>query len=272
LKWGTLVVLPHGAAERFPEGVMTMKRQRTATTLTAILTLAVLSLATEARANTVDIVHDGYGANSTTTVWGAGYYGAEAGAGVYMLDKTADTGIGNTWPNAKIPGFCIELDEVAPTSTYTYQVMMPEDAFNDINGQAMGTTKANYLRELWAKYYDNAWAAGGAYTAQQHAAAEAFAAAIWEIVYEDLPTSPLGWDVTIDGTSGIRGFRAEDLDSGAANNWLHSLTGSGPKADLRVFVNSGQQDYLVAVPEPATVMLLGLGGLLSLMGGRRRRA
>jgi hypothetical protein len=251
---------------------MTMKRQRTATVLTAILAFAGLSLATQARANTVDIMHDGYGANSTATVWGAGYWGAEVGAGVYMLDKTADTGIGNTWPNTRIPGFCIELDETAPTSTHTYQVMMPEDAFNNITGQTMGTTKANYLRELWAKYYDNSWAAGGVYTAQQHASAEAFAAAVWEIVYEDLPTSPLGWDVTIDGTSGARGFAAEYLDSDTANKWLHNLTGSGPKADLRVFVNQGQQDYLVAVPEPATVMLLGLGGLLSLMGGRRRRA
>jgi len=136
----------------------------------------------------------------------------------------------------------------------------------------MCTTKANYLRELWARYYDNAWAGGGTLTTQQHEAAEAFASAVWEIVYEDLPTSSLGWDVTIDGTAGERGFRAECLDSDTANKWLHNLTGSGPKADLRAFVCNGQQDYLVAVTEPATIMLLGVGGLLSLMGGRRARA
>jgi hypothetical protein len=251
-----------------------MRRPRAAILLTA-LAIAGLSLATRAaRANTVDIVHDGYGAHGSVFFTGAGYDVfdfAEAGAGVYMLNKTADSGIGNTWPNALVPSFCIELQETAPTSTYTYQVMMPEDAYNSITGQTMGTTKANYIRELWAKYYDSAWAAGGTYTAEQNAAAEAFAAAIWEILYEDLPATPLGWDITTDGTAGIRGFRAEDLDTTLANTWLHSLTGSGPKADLRVFVNQGQQDYLVAVPEPATVLLLGLGGLLSLMGGRRRR-
>jgi hypothetical protein len=58
----------------------------------------------------------------------------------------------------------------------------------------MGTTKANYIRELWAKYYDNSWASSGPHTAQQNAAAESFATAIWEIVYEDLPA-------TLGGTS-----------------------------------------------------------------------
>lgn len=240
------------------------------------LAVAGVSLGTRAaRANTVDIVHDGHGAGGTVFFTGAGYDFwdfAEASAGVYQLNKTADTGIGNTWPNTLIPGFCIELQEPAPTSTYTYQVAMPEDAYNSITGQTMGTTKANYIRELWAKYYDNSWGSSGPHTAGQNAAAEAFAVAIWEILYEDLPATPLGWDVSTDGTAGIRGFRAEELDTVTANNWLHSLTGSGAKADLRVFVNQGQQDYLVAVPEPATVLLLGLGGLLSLMGARRNRA
>jgi len=56
-----------------------------------------------------------------------------------------------------------------------------------------------------------------------------------------------------------------------ANKWLHALTGGGAKADLRVFVNDGHQEYLVAVPEPATVILLGLGGLAGVFGRRRRR-
>lgn len=231
-----------------------------------------MSLTTTAHANTVDIVHDGFGANSWTTFYAAWQYGNEVVAGVYTLDKTAGTGVGNTWPNGTIPGFCIELQELAPKTTNTYQVTMPEDAYNSVTGGTLGTTKANYLRELWARYYDNAWAGSGPFTPQQNGAAEAFAAAVWEIVYEDLPPSPLGWDVRIDGTTGERGFWAESLDADTANKWLHNLTGSGPKADLRAFVCGGQQDYLVAVPEPATVMLLGLGGLLSLMGGRRARA
>jgi hypothetical protein len=149
-------------------------------------------------------------------------------------------------------------------------VRRPDDAYNSYIGEVLGTTKANYLRELWATHYDPAWSAGGSYTTQQNSQAEAFAAAVWEIVYEDLPSLPTGWDVTTDGTIGNGGFAAINLDAATANKWLHELTGSGAKADLRVFVNQGGQDYLVAVPEPATLVLLGLGGALSLAGRRRR--
>ncbi len=40
-------------------------------------------------------------------------------------------------------------------------------------------------------------------------------------------------------------------------------------ANLRVFANGSSQDYIAEVPEPATIALLGLGGVWSLM--RRRR-
>ena len=75
----------------------------------------------------------------------------------------------------------------------------------------------------------------------------------------------------MDGTIGIGGFRASYLDSVAANNMLHSLDGTGPRADLRVFSYNGKQDYVVAVPEPATIALLGLGGLFSMMRRKKFR-
>ncbi len=230
---------------------------------------ALLFLATTTHADTVDLVHDGYGAYSATTFWAAGHNGNDVMAGVYMLNKTSDTGLGNTWHNGLIPGFCMELQEPAPSTTLTYGIAMPEDVYNSYTGETLGTTKGNYLRELWARYYDPAWT-GGSYTEQQNHAAEAFAAAVWEIVYEKLPGSTLDWDVTLDGTTGLGGFAAENLDYATANKWLHSLTGGGAKADLRVFVCDGGQEYLVAVPEPATVILLGLGGLCSAFGRKRR--
>jgi hypothetical protein len=234
--------------------------------LVAALALAVSSLRAPAtRADTVDIEHGGYGAYSTTTFWAAGYSGDDVMAGVYLLNKTNSTGIGDIWHNGLVPGFCMEIEEPHPTTTLTYDVIMPDNVYNSYLGETLGTVKANYLRELWARYYDPAWATVG-----PHTPAEAFAAAIWEIVYEKLPASPAGWNVTTDGTFGPGGFMATNLDAATANKWLHELTGSGPKADLLAFVNHGGQDYLVAVPEPATIILLGLGGLCSFVGRRRR--
>ena len=184
--------------------------------------------------------------------------------------RTADTGIGDIWSNGLMPGFCIELPEPPTEVTFTYSVGMPDDNYNHYLGEVLGTPKANYLRELWAEHYDSAWASGSSYTSQQNSMAEVFAAAVWEIVYEDLPVSPLGWDVTADGSPGIGGFAAVNLDSATANKWLHELTGGGSKADLLVVSHAGRQDYLVAVPEPATFILLGLSGSLGLC--RRRRA
>lgn len=247
-----------------------MRKHRTRQILlAACVPVFMLAAARTTRADTVDIVHDGYGAYGATTFWAAGHNGNDIMSGVYLLNKTSGTGTGNTWSNGLIPGFCIEIQEPHPTATYTYDVRMPEDVYNNYTGQYLGTTKANYLRELWARYYDPAWTSGS-YTAQQNTDAQAFAAAIWEIVYEKMPVSPAQWDVTIDNTMGLGGFRAENLDWETANQWLHSLTGASAKADLRVFVNDGHQEYLVAVPEPATVILLGLGGLGAVLSRRRR--
>lgn len=248
-----------------------MKRVNTSKRLPTMLVFAVLvSAAPSLWADTVDVVHEGYGAYDSITFWGAGYAGDVVAAGVYMLNKTNSTGIGDTWSNGLIPGFCIELPEPPPGSTVTYNVGMPDDVYNSYTGEILGTAKGNYLRELWAKHYDPAWASGGSYTEQQNSMAAIFAAAVWEIIYEKLPDTPAGWDVTIDGTPGYGGFRATNLDVETANKWLHELTGSGAKADLLVITHNGNQNFLIEVPEPATLVLLGLGGTMGLLGRRRR--
>lgn len=232
--------------------------------IAAVLTLPSLA-AKASPVDTVDIVHSGYGGYGFVDVWGGGHNDVRFYGGVYMIDKTAGTGEGNIWPNGEIGSFCIELHQYAPDVTKTYEVVLPEQVYNSFIGELLGTEKADYISELWAAHFDSSWIGNETYNQE----AEAFAAAIWEIIYEDLPASPAGWDVTGDGTYGSGGFRCESVDAELANGWLRTLDGCGPKADLRAFVNCCKQDYIVEVPEPATIALLGVSGLMCLL--RRKR-
>ncbi|OHB73212.1 MAG: hypothetical protein A2Z25_08745 [Planctomycetes bacterium RBG_16_55_9] len=236
--------------------------------LFAVLVLAILSCTANANfLGTVQMWNTGVGANEPMTVWGGGRDGVDVYAGAYMFKKTGGSGEGKLWSNGAMSGFCVELGEPAPEINSKYSVI-PLDK-GPFSGP-MGATKADYISELWGRFYDSSWASGGYYSDKQNTKAAAFAAAIWEILYEDLPVSPLKWNVKIDGTTGTGGFYTNFGDSSLANSWLHTLDGAGPKADLRVLSHNGYQDYIVAVPEPTTVVLLGFGGVLSLLRRRRR--
>ncbi len=101
---------------------------------------------------------------------------------------------------------------------------------------------------------------------------QGFALAVWEIIYEDSGN----WDVTRG-----RGFRAKHISREAAdfaNNSLAALdTAFADGVELRI-LNSGNSSYqrlvtqvdsVLPVPEPATMALLTIGGLVIV--SRRRR-
>jgi hypothetical protein len=243
-----------------------MKSIRISILFSAFFLIVVLPYSANAyTVDSVEIVNTGLGANELISVWGGGIDGSvdSVYAGVYNLYKTNGTGEGKLWTDGQIGAFCAELSEPAPDVTSKYSVVSLDDAF--------GTAKAGYISELWGKYYDPSWSGSGQFTWLQDSKAAAFATAIWEIIYEDLPTSPLKWDVKVDGTSGTGGFYTDFGGASLANNLLHSLDGTGPMADLRVFSYNGNQDYIAQVPEPTTIALLGLGGL-SLLRRKRKTA
>ena len=237
--------------------------------MAALLAGILLTLAGGARAEllgTIDVTYSGHGAGGYAQLWGGGLYGSNSFSGVYVLNKSGGTGQAENWDNGLIRTFCIELSETAPHYARTYNIVLPQDAQDPITflGEKIGAQKAEFLSEAWGRFVDDAWLTSGPFTEQQNNAAEAFAVVLWEIIYEDLPASPLTWDVSTDGTYGPRGFHCTGVDAGLANYMLHSLNGLGPKADLRAFVRSCSQDYLAEVPEPATVGLLALGTLVLL--------
>lgn len=222
--------------------------------------------------DSVTMSHTGYGAKDTMTIWGGGHSGLSTYAGLFMFNKTESTGSGNLIDNGVVGGFCIDLSQYLASGSNTYEVLdvAAGPVPTTFLGSGMGAVKAAYLSELWSRYFDSSWMAGGTYTAAQNAQAEAFQAAIWEIIYEDMPTSPTGWDVTIDGTLGNNGFRATNLDFTLANSWLSSLTGTYQGANLTALSFDGSQDVLVAIPEPATVAFLAAGLLFAVSRGYKR--
>lgn len=232
--------------------------------------LAVLFLACPTHATvlgTVDLLYSGIGARDAVNVWGGTAQGTSLYAGTYMFQKIGGYNEGKLWNNYDVLGtFSLELNEqLAGNPITTYDVIMPADGPRPTTflGGGIGLTKQKYLQELWGRYYDPSWSS--VYnTNKQNTTAAAFSLAIWEIVYEDFSGNPMDWDVMVDGTPGAGGFATDYAYASVANDWLHSLDGTGPRADLRVFSIDGKQDFLVAVPEPMTIILLSAGSLVML--------
>jgi hypothetical protein len=220
-----------------------MKRLIAAVVLVGIV---LTSTASAALLGTVDIQNHGNGLSDIGTIGGSGllslsgYKEVTCFTGVYSWTNAGGTGLGVDVPGW---GFCIELVIGAPSGLYN---VIPLDEAS--NSKPMGA-KANLIRELWGRHFDPTWTASGG----NKQMAEAFGAAIWEIINETDST----WDVT----SGP-GFYAKGIEQAAtANAWLNELNGTGPRASLAAISTVDGQDYVVQVPEPATVCLLGLGGL-----------
>lgn len=235
------------------------------TVITAIVLLAGAQIHATTIYGSVTMSPAGFGAADSMTIWGGNLNNYNLTAGAMLFNKTNGAGDGQYLENGRVGVFCIDLLEYAASTSKTYDVIMPEDGPRPTTflGGPMGQAKADYLSELWGRYFDSAWVSGGTYTTQQKKSAEAFAAAIWEIVYEDVPSAPMYWDVTVDGALGSsKGFKAANLDYQLANSWLRSLNGTGPMADLRALSNLGSQDFLVAIPEPATLALTAVSLLL----------
>lgn len=217
--------------------------------LTAVLIGFTMALPTGATTilGTVNIDNHNNNLSDQGTVWGGGLSGLTGYTGVYSWTNEGGTGLGTQVPNW---GICIELSQ----GTYSgWQNVIPLDEapLPPEYGTPMGTTKANYIRELWGRFFDPSWITGA-----NTQMAEAFNCCLWEIIYESDPV----WDVT-SGT----GFYATGIEDWAtANSWLSQLNGNPAYFASNLVATStiDGQDFLVQIPEPATICLLVIGGLL----------
>lgn len=201
---------------------------------------------------TFDGVHESYGAGSIY-------------AGVCNLtnDPTHATGQGVTISNAvgtTIHGFCMDVLQGTSSSYSQYQVISLDSGPVGGANTAMGSTRANEIRELFGRYYSQSFT---------NTQAAAFQAAIWEVEYE-AAANPLN----VTSGSVVVG-QSDPAIQTVADGWLGSLTGNSAYYDnnVRAISNGSYQDYVFTtstmnpgtspVPEPLTItaVIMALGGL-----------
>jgi hypothetical protein len=179
-----------------------------------------------------------------------------------------DTGIVlDEYVSGKLLTFCLELSETFSSGTYNVDLISLDSAPKPgvgLPSTGMGTTKADQLSILWAKYI------GDAMTSAANSAA--FQLAIWMIEYDNLELSS------------HFGSGTPQTIKNLANSWVDyvkTAPSDAERADLMAFSKTGFQDQLVAVippspgpspvPEPSSVAVWLLVGAAVGIGLRRRR-
>lgn len=159
---------------------------------------------------------------------------------------------------ATLPAFCFE-----PTQALSFG-KQPEDTAGKTyslvslaSDMTATTTQKNYVGRLWA----NAYATASTGTV----GAAAFQAVLWELLQDSSPSFSSG----NFRLSGDHSFTSQVKS--LAQQWMNNLNSDSWTQSVPVYVlrSGASQDLITSVPEPGTLALLAMAGLLALH--RRRR-
>jgi len=221
--------------------------------------------------NSLDInINSGNGAATWTNYGYAGYMNWTVNAG------GTDSALGPV--NSTFKSFCIELNQhVNIGGQVTYTIAELKDA--PLPGGGMGSVKADAISRLWNGAYSNN---------MTNVQAAAFQLAIWRLEYDwtgGNATNDLVNLLNFDGTgTGHGNFRTNggDLNGQAAIDLAETLLTNvftangayGIKATGLVALTSddpnGRQDQITQTPEPTSMCLAVIGGLMFTAAGYRR--
>lgn len=166
-----------------------------------------------------------------------------------------------------ITSFCIEIDQyISYGGVFTYDLInlesAPKPGAHVGIGAGMGVDRANALRELWGRHFDE--------IGNDNFLAREFQLAVWEIVYD------FG-SVASKNVSFVDGIFSSCSTDGTALAWLNSLTGDTSKYASLAAISSGAQDQVVRVNSgdfgpPAVPLPVGVYGGAVLLAGLGIRA
>jgi hypothetical protein len=239
--------------------------------------MVALGLSAGARADIISLAYVGVdaGGDEAITLNGQGYSGANGLMAVNTKDASgplASLIASHTWT------YCMaDYGHYADFSYSVYSVGTLDSA--------LGTDKAALIDQLWAQHHNSAWEAdtyiyyggnNGGWTAGEpgntleNQQALAMVLAISEIRHDFISSLS---DLNLSAGNYVANSANPGDAIGIAASWLSALVMpsdyTGPQAQLLALMSDDRQDMItVEVPEPMTLAVLGLGGLLL----RRRMA
>lgn len=196
----------------------------------------------------------GTGANDLRLQTGSSSYNSIT-TGTLNLDIRNNVS-GSSWLNFQ--AYCIEKTQsidfgTNPTDTVGHAYDVVDLA--DYNG--ITSTEVTFLGKLWANAFD--------ISKTGTVEAAAFQALVWETVYDNT----LNLDADNFNLYRTNNFTQDAFE--LANDWISKINNNiwTSTVDLYVLKDGCSQDFITTVPEPSSMALALVGGMMLL--GRRRR-
>jgi hypothetical protein len=189
----------------------------------------------------------------------SGYYSITTGTlNLDIRDKSNPGSNPSSWYNFQ--AYCIEISQPVkfgtnPTDTYGWTY----DTASLAGYAGISSSDLTFMGKLWANAFDTST------TGKVEAAA--FQALIWELVYD----STIDLDDDNFDLYRNNSFTQDVYD--LANSWIDNINNNiwTDSIDLYVLKDDCSQDFITTVPEPSSMALALVGGLMLLGRGRRER-